>query len=255
MIFPATPGRVNRRNLNADQFNITDLSSHGVLIVVSPERYLYTFVALGRFNPAILHPLWFSNNELIPEQEAVEAAIELVHPQVTSFSMSDIAVEVTGSRMAISTRAQSMSLPLRDLALGTLTILEHTPLTAIGINLQLQFKMDSRDAWHALGHRLVPKEKWTGFLDSADTKLVKVSGLRPGCSADRVEFTIGPSSEFEGGVAVAVNQHYNLEKIDDQPGRILECSRILQEDWMPFLGYVEDAASSIVNPMKESQSE
>jgi hypothetical protein len=165
--------------------------------VVEPDRQSLSIVVLGDFNPSIFQPFWFSANGLMPQVEADNAEISLIHKQVAAFSMGKLNIQVDGARFGITTDEPSQEPILRDLALGTLSLLEHTPLRAIGLNLDMVFAVESEEAWHAIGHRLVPKHDWAQILDSPGMQQVVVEGKRPDCRA------IGFTSEFSQPVANA----------------------------------------------------
>ena len=41
---------------------------------MEPEQKIYAIVILGDFNPAIFHPSWLAQNELIPNEEVGDAS-------------------------------------------------------------------------------------------------------------------------------------------------------------------------------------
>ena len=102
--------------------------------VIEPERQSYAIVVLGDFNPSIFHPLWFSANGLLPEEETSEAEISVIHKAIASFKVGKLQIQVDESRLGLTAFESSQGPILRDLAIGTLSILEHTPLKAVGIN-------------------------------------------------------------------------------------------------------------------------
>ena len=179
------------------------------MTVIEPDRELLSIVVLGDFNPAILHPLWFSVNELVPEAEAKDADVDVIHKQFALFSMGGIRVQVDDSRLNMTAVESPQGPILRDLVLGTLSILEHTPLKAIGLNRDMTFIMDTDATWHEVGNRLVPKRDWEQILSSPGMRQVVVEGQRLDCNADRLHVRVQPSANL--GVLIAVNQHYQLE--------------------------------------------
>ena len=48
------------------------------------KSQMVDIVFLGRFNPSIFQPMWFSSHGLLREEEADEAEIGLIHPEVTT---------------------------------------------------------------------------------------------------------------------------------------------------------------------------
>ena len=214
--------------------------------VVEPERQSLSIVILGDFNPSIFQPLWFSANGLVPEEETKDADISIIQKQIALFSMGKIQLQVDESRLGLTTIESPQGPILRDLALGTLSILEHTPLKAIGLNLDMAFVMESEEVWHAFGDRLVPKHDWLPILEKPGMQQVVVEGKRPECAADRVHVRVQPSGLR--GVLVAVNQHYQLETKDrvDVRERHREAIRVLRDDWVSFTAFARDAASKLL---------
>lgn len=216
--------------------------------IFETQQEAISIVILGDFNPSIFQPFWFSANGLMPSEETKAAEIEMIHKRLASFSMGKIKVQVDEARLGLTTVESPQGLVLRDLAIGTLSILEHTPLKAIGINLDTVFELESDDAWHAIGHRLVPKKHWTPFVSQPGMQQVIVEGKRDNCSADRIQIRVQPTAQRQ--VMVAINQHYNLaskERMDVRE-RHDAAVRALQEDWTTFFKYAVAAAVQVISP-------
>ena len=216
--------------------------------ILEPEQQSFSIVVLGDFNPAIFHPLWFSVNGLMPREETENAEIAFIHKQIAKFSMGSMQVQVDQSRLGITTVEPTDGPILRDLAYGTLALLEHTPLQAIGLNLDMEFCLPSEGMWHQVGNRLVPKDDWRQVLENPGMRDVVVEGKRIECLADRVHFRIRPSSRLPQSVHVAVNQHYPLETEERQEvrERHREAIRVLNEDWVSFCRYARESAALIL---------
>jgi hypothetical protein len=217
------------------------------LPITEPDRESFAIVALGDFNPAIFQPLWFSQNGLMPEEETKNADIAIIHKQVASFMMGKVQVQVDDTRFALTT-SESPQLPLlRDLAVGTITILEHSPLKAIGLNRDMMFTLETVEAWHAVGNRLVPKDDWATVLERPGMRQVAVEGKRNGCNADQLNIRVQPSADRE--VLIAVNQHYRLEteQRSEVRERHREALRVLQEDWTSFVDYAYNTACALLH--------
>jgi len=218
------------------------------LTVVEPDNESFSIVVLGDFNPAILQPLWFSVNGLVPEEEARSADVDVIHKRFASFSMGGIRVQVDDSRLGITAVESPQGPILRDLVLGTLSILEHTPLKAIGVNRDMVFLVETDEAGHEVGNRLVPKSDWEQILACPRMRQVVVEGQRSGCSADRLHVRVQPSGNR--GILIAVNQHYQLETNEraEVRDRHNEAIRVLTDDWPPFLTYAREAARKLLHP-------
>lgn len=219
------------------------------MTVVEPDSELFSIVVLGDFNPAILQPLWFWVNGLVPEAEAKEADVDVIHKQFALFSMGGIRVQVDGSRLHVAAIESPQGPILRDLVLGTLSILEHTPLKAIGLNRDMTFVMETDEAWHEVGDRLVPKGDWEQILACPGMRQVVVEGQCSDCNADRLHVRVQPSANLE--ILIAVNQHYQLESKErvEVRDRHNEATRVLADDWLPFITYArEKVARKLLHP-------
>ena len=125
-----------------------------------PEIAGITIVMLGALNPAILHPSWLARNGLLRPQEADQANIVVVAPEIAAFDIGWVAVQATHERLQLSsTSAPSYSM-VKDLAVGIFSLLEHTPISAVGINHNQHFRAESDERWHRFGHLVAPVEPW-----------------------------------------------------------------------------------------------
>jgi hypothetical protein len=122
------------------------------------EINAHTIVLLGSFNPGIFHPQWFARQGLLPDGEVDSSTLQVVHPQASQFETERFFIQVTLDRFQAMTKPNTPGDVLRDLVLGAFTVLEHTPMKALGMNRQMHFSMGSEEAWHRLGDKLAPKD-------------------------------------------------------------------------------------------------
>lgn len=133
-------------------------------------------VMLGAFNPAIFQPEWLARYGLIAPEEADAAEVNIISGEVTHFSTDLFDIQVTHDQFIASTaRAPSFGM-LQDLVVGIFVTLRHTPVVRMGINRDVHFRMASEEAWHALGHRLVPPDLWSSFLTAPGMRSVTWRG-------------------------------------------------------------------------------
>jgi hypothetical protein len=177
-----------------------------------------TVVFLGDFNPKIFQPAWFAAEELIRKREAEEATLEIIHPEVVSFTLEWLRLQVTRERFLASTTQEPYYEILRDLILGTFGLLRHTPVQKMGINRDMHFRMPSEDAWHALGHRLAPKALWQGILDTPGMRSLTMEGVRPDAYKGYIRVQVEPSVQIHPGVCIQVNDHYEVEDLKSVVG-------------------------------------
>lgn len=204
------------------------------------ESRRHSIVLVGSFNPAIFQPFWFSSNGLIRKEEAEAATVDLIHSQATIFSTPWFLLKADQSRFSVETADPGMVMPLRDLALFTFQILEHTPLKYFGFNTHDLFRMPSEEAWHQVGHTLAPKAAWDGIVENPGMRLLIIQGKRKNCDAEYVQTRVEPSPKVKTGLYIATNQHYDFDSIKDEAQSITERLAIrLNGDWENFLSYSE----------------
>ncbi|MBC8236299.1 hypothetical protein H8E77_42670 [bacterium] len=201
-------------------------------------------VLRGHFNPAIFHPSWFAAQELIGQLEADEAAIELVHPEAAIFNADWLQIRVVRNRFQAGTAQEPYHEPLRDLVVGVFSFLSHTPVSAMGINHDFHFRMESEKSWHEVGDRLAPKQDWEDLLDEPGMLSLTMKGKRTDDFDGYFQVRVEPSSRIQYGVFVAVNDHYQF--VEPSAGSN-EISGILTEQWSESMERSLKIAQKIAN--------
>ena len=77
------PGRVYNAAVGGPERN----SGGGVALRIEPEIGGVDVVVGGDFNPAIFTPAWFVLHDLLPGNVADNAQVQVIHPQITEFTM------------------------------------------------------------------------------------------------------------------------------------------------------------------------
>jgi hypothetical protein len=203
-------------------------------------------VAVGSFNPAIFHPQWFVRHGLIREQEGADAKLHVTHNEAAIFSTSWFLLQSTKDQFVLASEDPTKTLPLRDLAMSTFALLEHTPIRAYGFNRYAHFKMESEAAWHELGHFLAPKLAWEGVLEKPGLRSLVIQGTRAGLAADVVFIHVEPSLKINPGVFVHVNPHRGFE-VDKLPAAdgMARFQKALNNDWNTFMGYFDEVTTKL----------
>ena len=135
-----------------------------------------SIVLIGKFNPAIFQPAWLGACNLLRKEEVEGAVIEVINPQVTSFSADWLKIQVLADRFQAITADSAHYQALRDLVISIFHLLEHTPFSVMGMNRDMHFKMESEAPYHRLGHLLAPKEIWNPILDSPGMRSLLMQG-------------------------------------------------------------------------------
>lgn len=135
------------------------------------DRYLQIetrgIVFLGDFNPAIFHPFWLASKNLIQEEEAKNAKIDVVMNELSRFQLGEwLSVEVSRNRCEFKTMKSPYFLPMKDLASNVFKILGETPIKAVGINNIYDLSLKDKDNYYKFGDALAPLSNWADVLDS-----------------------------------------------------------------------------------------
>lgn len=119
----------------------------------------FAVVLVGSFNPAILHPEWFVRNKLVGESALSSATVNVIASDVAEFNLINVVVFCDKERLHFTVGNMAYVDALLDLVKGTLQLLSHLPVTAVGLNNNALYRVDSEDHWHRIGHALAPKEQ------------------------------------------------------------------------------------------------
>ena len=189
---------------------------------IEPEVSGVSVVLVGSFNPAIFTPAWFGLQGLLARATVDNAELELAHPGLTQFVADWLRLSVRPDRLVAET-AQDPAIRIADLAGRTFgEFLPHTPLTALGINRDVHFRVKDAAARDRIGRRLAPTGPWGdwgkelepdgrhGGMISLTMRQHRIGG-RP--SGDEINVTVEPSARLgDLGVYVRVNDHYTARQ-------------------------------------------
>lgn len=182
-----------------------------------------SIVLVGNFNPTIFHPEWFLRHEIVPEVDVEGAKIEIVHPEITKFAFPWLSIEVLQGKFIARTKDTDHFNPLRDLVMSAFMLLEHSPVSQLGMNLIVDYTVDTEDTWHKIGDLLAPKEVWEQNLPHRVGLLsLRVQSPRIDDLDGNIKVTVEPRQNF--GVNVNVNSHVILSEESNLPD-------ILSEHW------------------------
>ena len=200
-----------------------------------------SIVLIGSFNPAIFNPLWFKVHDLIKPDEADSAKLEITHPEVSSFSTDWLKLQVLHKRFAAATTDPSHFPSLKDLVRGTFSLLEHTPVSKMGLNRLMHFRMSSTKEWHEFGDLVAPKEHWKVIMNKPGLISLRMEDPRTEGHKGYVRVKIEPSARIQPGVFVEVNNHYESESENG-----LEVMMgVLESSWSNVLSSSEEIAKHL----------
>ena len=198
-------------------------------------------VTVGKFNPSIAQPSWFASEGLITKAEADAAQIEVIHPEVSDFTVLSpdaggggaLRVQMLRERLYIATEDARLYEMTRDLSVGILTLLRHTPISKLGINYDCHVNLPSDDARNALGRRLAPQDPWNDALRDPALLSLSMKSARPDGLEGHIVVKVEPSARFPFGVFVAVNDHFDISAPDGYGAE--KVVDVLKTAWDPSL--------------------
>jgi hypothetical protein len=125
------------------------------------------------------------------------------------------------TRLVFSVGNMTVADKLQDLVLGTLRILAHVPLAAIGINQEGVFRAQSEGHWHNIGHTLAPKEPVWNKLGAAPG-MKQISIKYPLQASPKIEENLSVEPHPTNGpkhpaIKINTNLHYQISPTAELP--------------------------------------
>lgn len=170
-------------------------------------------VLLGDFNPAIFQPFWLASKNLIREEEAKNAKIEVIINELSRFQIGGwLNVEVSRNRCEFKTMKSPYFLPMKDLVVNIFKILPETPIKAIGINNIYDLSLKNKDSYYQFGNILAPLANWSDVLDSPRLLQLEIISEQKDSLLRRVSISPTDSDlKVNFGVNFNVNNHFTLQ--------------------------------------------
>jgi len=215
---------------------------HGVPVPnVSPVGINIQIV--GRWNPALFVPRWFADVGLLPKEEVDEAKLSIVHEEIAQFDVGWLALRVTRDRFVGSTSQIGHAEALRDLVVGTLELLTHTPTRVVGVNHDFLFSFKDRESFDAFGWVLVSPAPWPQ-LERPGMAALQVQGMRTDKREGYVRVMLDPLLDGTNRVAVGVNDHYAIAD-QDSSRSTAEIAGILSTRWFDSAREAEEIVATM----------
>ena len=194
---------------------------------------------VGSFNPAIVHPSWLAEHEILapsdlsfdtPEGDS-DIDLRLVTPDFAQFRIGWLTVQVTREHFDLTTPETDRVPLLRDAAINIFTLLSHTPVMALGINRLGHYPLEV-GALNRIMESVVRTETWQE--DAPNAELATLTVRMPRADPDDRGFTavtIEPSIRIPNGLFVAVNDHHEIESTGEELPQASAALRILESKW------------------------
>jgi hypothetical protein len=121
---------------------------------IEPELEDVGIVLVGDFNPPIFSPDWLARHEVVGKQAAFESKIDVIHPDLSQFSVGNIEFMVERQRFQILVRSAPFVRILDVVSKAFDELLPHTPIRQFGINRSIHFSIGSESVRNAIGRKL-----------------------------------------------------------------------------------------------------
>lgn len=189
-----------------------------------PEIEALAIVVVGKLNPSIFHPSWFLRTKLFSETEigeTLEGFKGVVHRDMTQFQIDWCNFIIQPNRMIVSTKMDAYFIRLRDLLMATFRELIHTPVVAIGINPEGEFKAPSSESFDNFGNKLASKSIWKDICgDPKLRELIIEDRPRKDKFTGWTQIKIRPTeiAEIQYGINIQMNDHHSFENSKPEDG-------------------------------------
>jgi hypothetical protein len=206
-----------------------------------------SITVLGRFNPQIVQPLWLSTHGLIAEAEALESEPQMISRDFAQISLPWADVMVIPERLQVETSSEIASpAQIRDLVVGILTLLPHTPVTVVSVQHRAHVRLASEAQWHAVGDLLAPKEVWQDILEKPGMFDIAIQGVRPDDRNGAIKVRVQPSPLVHPGIFININEEFLIA--DDGDLELAgQVARLLTDTWPDIESRVESMRSSLLD--------
>jgi hypothetical protein len=220
-------------------------------LVKRPDAQGIDVILVGSFNPAIFHPQWFLRHNLIGEEEADPQSVKVISSDVTEIRIGEIRLVCIGDRLTLGTQNIAYEPKLRDLLEGILSLLPHTPVRACGINPSAHYQLDSVEYWHKIGHTLAPKDLiWKDLFVNPGLKNLSIQSKARPEDLNELNITIEPSTRFNPGVFIHVNNHFGLSPEKSEVGGAALIKDVIKTQWSEATNQVNRVAARIFEKIK-----
>jgi len=117
---------------------------------------------------------------------------------------------------------------LKDIVIGTFSILEHTPINRLGINRHFYCRYEDVQKRGDFEKQMLSNRPWDNFLSSPELESIKIRGKRTDKHKGSTLLTIEPLTDDPEIVVFSLNDHFDFKENGKDPKYCLE---ILANNW------------------------
>ena len=217
------------------------------------EKYLQietlSLVLIGDFNPVIFQPFWLSSKNLIREDEATNAKIEIIHNEIVKIELDWLNIEVTRNRCMFKSSKVPYFDPLKDLTVGIFKILNETPIKKVGLNHIYDLSLKNKEQYYSFGSCLTPLKYWDDDLKGPRLLQLEIieNERKDGQNGSR-RIRISPSSDqtIPFGVSIDVNNHFDL----NSEGSKIDFISLLEKNWSISFSQTKKMIENVLKKIK-----
>lgn len=173
---------------------------------------VFSIVVTGHMNPAIHHPAWYRQLGVLTDAEVAESIGNegfVVLPQLAQFIVGSITIACIPQRWDIRTTDEEQLDRILDIAIKTHKALDHTPVSAFGLNFDLVEKSPVEHVGRHFGAALQAQVGLTGTWLAGDLQ------FRSGTDKPAVSVAISSEPRDPRFVQVKNNFHYSTQPPED----------------------------------------
>jgi len=179
------------------------------------EQRVIAVVLLGRFNPRIFQPTWFAARELLTDVDVEPKSIVMTDGFV-AFETEYLRLLCAQDRCQfVSTETTPTPELIRDLVVGTFSILGETPVWEIGINHAIHIPAQVR-RWDDVVAAMGDPQRSLVLLDDQSLQTVALRSPRDDGYEGARTLALQPSVELVDGVYMTLNDDIVVHPPDDR---------------------------------------
>ncbi len=165
----------------------------------------------------------------------------IVSRQVCAYDTDWFAVQVLPEQFSLTSKGP-LTPAFADLAIGILSLVPETPMTAIGLNFLAHYRLASDADYHRVGDVLAPKTIWTSLypepyisagLADLTIRIQRTDEHRQPTTEDEKRISVQPSGRFRSGVFFSYNDHHVITPSVNKlpPGE--KAAATIETHWAP----------------------